>query len=107
MLFADEPTACLHQEDRGHLLRTLTAAARSHRITVVLATHDDDVAALADRTVSLVDGRRTGSVQLADLHDPGRPGEPAGPAGAAEPDGPGSAVGLDGAEGRDACSLSV
>ncbi|OII65176.1 ABC transporter ATP-binding protein [Streptomyces sp. CC53] len=104
VLFADEPTACLHQEDRRHLLRTLTAAARSHRITVVLATHDDDVAALADRTVSLVDGRRTGSVQLAGLHDPGRPDASAGDT---EPDGPASAVGLDGAEGRDACSLSV
>ncbi|MFD7549223.1 ABC transporter ATP-binding protein [Streptomyces sp. NPDC059816] len=79
VVFADEPTAALHRADRAHLLRTLTTAARSHGITVVLASHDPDTAALADRTVSLVDGRLSG---------------PVGPA--------------DGAtEGRAACSLSV
>ncbi|MET9803305.1 ATP-binding cassette domain-containing protein [Streptomyces sp. NPDC006368] len=77
VLFADEPTAPLHQADRAQVLRTLTAAARSHRITVVLATHDTDVAAVADRTIHLLDGRRVNSVRL---HE---------------------------AEGRDACSLSV
>ncbi|KUH36740.1 MULTISPECIES: ABC transporter ATP-binding protein [Streptomyces] len=77
VLFADEPTAPLYSADRSQVLRTLTAAARSHRITVVLATHDADVAALADRTVALLDGRRVNS-----LH-------------------------VNGAEGLDACSLSV
>ncbi|NBE54431.1 ABC transporter ATP-binding protein [Streptomyces boluensis] len=64
VLFADEPTAPLHRADRAHVLRTLTTAARSHGITVVLATHDADVAALADRTVSLLDGRRVHTVPL-------------------------------------------
>lgn len=77
VLFADEPTATLHRADRAHVLRTVTAAARSHRITVVLATHDVEVAALADRTLTLVDGRRVNSLVTAD------------------------------AEGRAACSLSV
>ena len=62
VLFADEPTAPLHRADRAHVLRTLTTAARSHGITVVLATHDADIAALADRTVSLLDGRRVNTV---------------------------------------------
>ncbi|EST39155.1 hypothetical protein N566_03560 [Streptomycetaceae bacterium MP113-05] len=39
VLFADEPTAPLHQTDRVQALRTLTTAARTHGITVVLATH--------------------------------------------------------------------
>ncbi|HET6859508.1 MAG TPA: ATP-binding cassette domain-containing protein [Streptomyces sp.] len=77
VLFADEPTAPLHRMDRAQVLRTLTTAARSHRITVVLATHDAEVATLADRTVSLLDGRRVNSVPAA------------------------------GVEGRAACSLSV
>ncbi|MFF8846975.1 ABC transporter ATP-binding protein [Streptomyces sp. NPDC015127] len=77
VLFADEPTATLHSADRAHLLRTVAAAARSHRITMVLATHDADVAALADRAIMLADGRRAGSPQAAE------------------------------AEGRAACSLSV
>ncbi|AIS00806.1 ABC transporter ATP-binding protein [Streptomyces glaucescens] len=64
VLFADEPTAPLHRADRGHVLRTLTTAARSHGITVVLATHDAETAALADRTVSLLDGRRVRTLHL-------------------------------------------
>ncbi|MGY0058040.1 ABC transporter ATP-binding protein [Streptomyces sp. LZ34] len=60
VLFADEPTAPLHRADRAQVLRTLTTAARSHGITVLLATHDEEVATLADRTVALLDGRRVG-----------------------------------------------
>ncbi|MGW0820945.1 ABC transporter ATP-binding protein [Streptomyces sp. NPDC002845] len=86
VLFADEPTAALYRADRAHVLRTLTTAARSHGITVVLATHDADTAGLADRTVSLLDGRRVNTVHLPSA----APSE-----GRAEP------------EGRAACSLSV
>ncbi len=67
--------------------RPRPCAAHAHRggplaigITVVLATHDPDTAALADRTVTLLDGRRVHTVQLPDSPD---------------------------AEGRAACSLSV
>ncbi|MGW8883713.1 ABC transporter ATP-binding protein [Streptomyces sp. NPDC055749] len=80
VIFADEPTAALHRADRTQLLRTLTTAARSHGITVVIATHDVEVAALADRAVALLDGRRVSTVALPALPD---------------------------TEGRSACSLSV
>ncbi|MEU6844021.1 ATP-binding cassette domain-containing protein [Streptomyces sp. NPDC046716] len=90
VVFADEPTATLHRADRAHVLRTLTAAARSHAVTVVLATHDSEVSALADRTVSLLDGRRVTTVHL-----------PAGPADPKDPKNPTST------EGRAACSVSV
>ncbi|MFP3987600.1 ATP-binding cassette domain-containing protein [Streptomyces sp. E11-3] len=78
VLFADEPTAPLHRADRAHVLRTLTTAARSHGITVVLATHDPAVtgstgaadAPLADRTVSLLDGRRVHAVRVAESPEP-------------------------------------
>ncbi|MGX1477784.1 UNVERIFIED_CONTAM: putative ABC transport system ATP-binding protein [Streptomyces canus] len=80
VLFADEPTAPLYRADRAHVLRTLTTAARSHGITVVLATHDTDTATLADRTVTLLDGRRVNTVHLPPMAD---------------------------SEGRTACSLSV
>ncbi|MEU4891839.1 ATP-binding cassette domain-containing protein [Streptomyces sp. NPDC044780] len=58
VLFADEPTAPLHRADRAQVLRALTSAARSQGVTVVLATHEPEVATLADRTVALLDGRR-------------------------------------------------
>ncbi|WSI73135.1 ATP-binding cassette domain-containing protein [Streptomyces sp. NBC_01335] len=80
VIFADEPTATLHGADRNQLLRTLTAAARSHGITVVMATHDAEIAALADRTVPMLDGRRVATVKLPAVAD---------------------------TEGRSACSLSV
>ncbi|EKX69234.1 ATP-binding cassette domain-containing protein [Streptomyces ipomoeae] len=64
VLFADEPTAALHRAEHAHVLRTLTTAARSHDITVVLATHDSEIASLADRTVSLLDGRYVRTVHL-------------------------------------------
>lgn len=57
VVFADEPTASLHRADRAHVLRTLASAARSHGITVVLATSDPEIAAHADRTMALIDGR--------------------------------------------------
>ena len=58
VLFADEPTAPLHHSDGTQVLRTLTTAARSHQITVLLATHDPDTATLADRSFALLDGHR-------------------------------------------------
>ncbi|MFC7016875.1 ABC transporter ATP-binding protein [Streptomyces viridiviolaceus] len=83
VLFADEPTAPLHRSDRAHVLRTLTTAARSHGITVLLATHDAETAALADRTVALLDGRRVKTVHLPPVSETAT------------------------TEGRAACSLSV
>ncbi|MFE9451097.1 ABC transporter ATP-binding protein [Streptomyces sp. NPDC006739] len=80
VLFADEPTAPLHRADRIQVLRTLTSAARSHGITVVMSAHDAATAALADRTVTLLDGRCVRTVHL-----------PPAPE----------------AEGRAACSLSA
>jgi putative ABC transport system ATP-binding protein len=62
VLFADEPTATLREGDRAQVLRTIASAARSHSVTVVLATFDPEVATLADRTFSLIDGRRAGSL---------------------------------------------
>jgi putative ABC transport system ATP-binding protein len=57
VVFADEPTAPLHRADRAHVLRTLASAARSHGITVLLATGDPEIAGHADRTMALIDGR--------------------------------------------------
>ncbi|MFI6448089.1 ABC transporter ATP-binding protein [Kitasatospora sp. NPDC050543] len=57
VVFADDPTAPLHREAADQVLRILTSAARSHQLTLVLATHDPELARYADRTVALVDGR--------------------------------------------------
>lgn len=57
VVFADEPTATLHRADRTLVMRTLANAARSHGITVLIATSDPDVARHADRAFPLADGR--------------------------------------------------
>ncbi|MFD7553721.1 MULTISPECIES: ABC transporter ATP-binding protein [unclassified Streptomyces] len=70
VIFADEPTAPLHQAERALLLRTLTTAARSHEITVLLATHDEESAAVADRRLALLDGRWAGAAPAAPSQGP-------------------------------------
>ncbi|MGW6058422.1 ABC transporter ATP-binding protein [Streptomyces sp. NPDC055189] len=108
VIFADEPTAPLHRADRAHVLRTLTTAARSHGITVVLATHDTEVAALADRTVTLLDGRRVNTVHLPGTDEAGADSSEAADAtGAGDASEAGAGGDSDDAEGRAACSLSV
>lgn len=130
VLLADEPAATLHQQERALVLRTLTAAARSHRITVVLTTHEPGVTLpgatpedgphgpvargplLADRVLTLVDGRLDDRPTDAPMT-----GDAAhGPDGADGPDGrqggvngAGGAGSSDDAEGSEgaACSLSV
>lgn len=57
VVFADEPTAPLHRADGAQVLRMLVSAARSHGITVLLATSDPETARHTDRTVPLIDGR--------------------------------------------------
>lgn len=92
VLFADEPTASLHRADGAQVLRTLTTAARSHGITVVLAAHHTDAADVADRTVSLLDGRCVKTVHLPPLSPgPEEPEEPKAPAEGASPSSEGQA----------------
>lgn len=88
VVFADEPTAPLHRADGLQVLRTLTAAARSHGIAVVLAGQEGDAAATgaADRVVELIDGRRTGGADAA--LSPVAASDAAGTPGASGPSGP-------------------
>ncbi|MEV6211744.1 ATP-binding cassette domain-containing protein [Kitasatospora sp. NPDC051914] len=61
VVFADDPGAPLHREEREQVLRILASAARSHGLTLLLATHDPEPAGQADRTLTLVDGRIAGT----------------------------------------------
>lgn len=57
IVFADEPTGSLDTTGGEQLLELLLGAARERGATVVLVTHDNLVAAQADREVRLRDGR--------------------------------------------------
>ncbi|MGZ4627639.1 ABC transporter ATP-binding protein [Oryzihumus sp.] len=57
LLLADEPTSQLDHEARGTVLDTLARVNREFGTTVVLVTHDPEVAAAMRRTVTIRDGR--------------------------------------------------
>jgi ABC-type lipoprotein export system ATPase subunit len=57
LLLCDEPTGHLDSDTAGRVLDLIEALQARHRFTLVLATHDADVAARLDRRVELLDGR--------------------------------------------------
>ena len=57
LLLADEPTGALDSETGEHVLALLRRLRAERGMTVLLVTNDDDVAATADRTLRLRDGR--------------------------------------------------
>ncbi len=57
LLLADEPTGSLDQATGLQVMNLLGKLCREHGCTLVVVTHDAHVAALADRTLSIVDGR--------------------------------------------------
>lgn len=63
VVFADEPTGALDSSNGAVVMDALLAMARVRGASVVLVTHDEAVAAAADRQVRLGDGRLGGGVE--------------------------------------------
>jgi putative ABC transport system ATP-binding protein len=57
LLLADEPTGQLDQETGKQIMRLLRAVVRSEGVTALVATHDPALIDIADRVLSLEDGR--------------------------------------------------
>jgi ABC-type lipoprotein export system ATPase subunit len=57
LLLADEPTSQLSHADRDQLLALLRRLATEHGMTVLVITHDPEVAGAFPRTLHLRDGR--------------------------------------------------
>ncbi|RLE23369.1 MAG: ABC transporter ATP-binding protein [Acidobacteria bacterium] len=57
LLLADEPTGNLDEASSQMLLSTLTDHMQNHGTTLIVATHDDDVARICSRIVRLKDGK--------------------------------------------------
>jgi ABC-type lipoprotein export system ATPase subunit len=57
VLLADEPTSQLDQQNSDRVAALLSEIRDRHGTTVVIVTHDDELAASFDRTVSMRDGR--------------------------------------------------
>ncbi len=57
ILLADEPTGNLDSRNGSHIFDLLIKLNREHGTTLLLVTHDHHLADLADRKISLSDGR--------------------------------------------------
>jgi lipoprotein-releasing system ATP-binding protein len=57
VLLADEPTGNLDKHTGEEIMAILTRLNREQNLTIVMVTHDSQIAAEADRTITLVDGR--------------------------------------------------
>ena len=57
VVFADEPTGNLDSKTSEEVLELLRTSVADLGQTIIMVTHDPDAAAIADRTVTLTDGR--------------------------------------------------
>lgn len=56
LLLADEPTGNLDSENASQVLEVIAKIASRRTTTVIMVTHSDSVAALADRRIRMMDG---------------------------------------------------
>ncbi|MGW3646852.1 ABC transporter ATP-binding protein [Streptomyces sp. NPDC000878] len=63
VVFADEPTGALDQVTSEEVIRLLTSVTREQGASLVMVTHDPDVAAHCDHVLQVRDGRITGHQQ--------------------------------------------
>ena len=57
LLLADEPTGNLDTRTSHEIMETLVSLNREQGVTIILVTHEADIAAFADRIVTMRDGR--------------------------------------------------
>jgi putative ABC transport system ATP-binding protein len=69
IMLADEPTGNLDSNNGRHVFELMVGMNRRRNATLVLVTHDHELAALADRRISLRDGRVVSDSDSAELEE--------------------------------------
>ena len=59
IVLADEPTGSLDSRNRDEIQAIMLSLRNDRKQTIVMVTHDPDMAAIADRTVTMADGKIT------------------------------------------------
>lgn len=57
LVLADEPTGALDSDNGAHVMDVLKTLNQEHGVTVVMITHDVDLAQIATRRIDIADGR--------------------------------------------------
>jgi putative ABC transport system ATP-binding protein len=70
LILADEPTAALDRQSGGEVVRLLRELAKRRGVPILLVTHDPRILDLADRIVSMEDGRIVPTKQAIDVPAP-------------------------------------
>ncbi len=73
VVLADEPTGALDSATGAEVMELFRSLVREQSMTVIVVTHEADIAAHTDRTVRMLDGRIVEDVQ----HPHGGTGDPA------------------------------
>lgn len=60
LIFADEPTGSLDSRNRDEILEIITRLRNEHSQSFLIVTHDPQLARIADRIITMEDGRITG-----------------------------------------------
>ena len=82
LLLADEPTGNLDTRTSHEIMETLTRLNREQGVTIIVVTHESDIAAYTDRTLTMrdgqivSDGRNPNPVRVAASLEAAAPGEP-------------------------------
>jgi len=63
LLLADEPTGNLDTRTSHEIMQTLTRLNREQGVTIIVVTHEADIAAYADRTLTMRDGEIVSDVR--------------------------------------------
>lgn len=61
VVFADEPTGNLDSKTTVEIMKMICSFARQYHQTIILVTHDPEMASYADRIVTLIDGEIVGN----------------------------------------------
>lgn len=69
IIFADEPTGNLDTRTTIEVMRMMVRLARENRQTLIIVTHDKELAKYADRIITIIDGNVVSDAENISLYD--------------------------------------